>query len=69
MAKLRRLAEGVQSRVEIKLVGVSYHKSWAEAWKYRDLPLDEVHLRKFRNKFASCHCTSLSTAFHKFVSQ
>jgi hypothetical protein len=45
MAKLRRLAECVQSRLEITLVGVSYHKSWAEGWKYRNLQLDEVQLR------------------------
>ena len=45
MAQLRRLAEGVQSRLEVTLVGASYHKCSAEAWKYRDLQLDEVQLR------------------------
>ena len=45
MAQLRRLAEGVQSRIEVTLVGASYHKCSAEAWKYRDLQLDEVQLR------------------------
>ncbi|MBW4503280.1 MAG: hypothetical protein KME57_27895 [Scytonema hyalinum WJT4-NPBG1] len=60
MAQLRRLAEGVQSRLEVTLMGVICHKFYAEAWKYRHLQLDEVQPVKFNNRFASCHCTSVS---------